>query len=660
MQDQKHHFDAENDISEVQTGRDGPLLIAPLLDSVFYCEEAMHNPEIHNEEEAAHFCSTIGKTAAPRIAEVLDAVGPKYSPSGDYELGYTLNVPILRYFSKIDGKWILDFERMKANFATIAEVDRRVVVYLQASHFVYAAQELVEELMQDPRNLMWTRSGPVMPLDYHNVPMVGWSLADQSAPINVMRREAFNAAIDTLCALPPEARDRIAAIGILGETHDVIPSKSEGPDFAITADQLTDYSPAMKHGFRYWLEQKYATISAFNAILGSSFASFDAVEPPSKDIRVEPLDNFFEHIDSYAAGTVPVIGWVHDRLGRQLTLTVLLDGREIGEAELGYSRTDVSDAVPSIIDPNVGFRFNLDYRCVNFGIHTLEVQIRVAGGPPLQLSRSELVMPNHQQEIDRPVTVLNTNVTLMSTDPDLSGSLDGPRSLQTVFYNPLANSWLKYRNQVVRAYMEQFATIASKSSIPVSKVFSHQITPSLYGSWNADILAVDDSQQPSEAYNPGTTLYGGTATGSVFFALKKRLGWTRYAVNEMHPNMPLTDEAYTAMFEMHRDNGAVFVAPYYMNLKVRPFPYVDGLEKFLITPKNTRSGSDAYYRAICAVMTSDEKTRLKKRAFNESMYLAANLDVVTAISTGFFASGWEHFVAFGEKEGRLASVIPRE
>jgi hypothetical protein len=591
-------------MSEVPTGRDGPLLIAPLLASVFYCEEAMHNPDIHNEEEAAFFCSTIGKTAAPRIAEVLDAVGPKFSPSGRYELGYTLNVPILRYFSKVDGKWVLDLDRMKANLATIAEVDRRVVVYLQASHFVYAAQELVLELMQDPRNLTWTRSGPVTPEDYNNVPMVGWTLADQMAPINVMRREAFNAAIDTLCALPPEARERIAAIGILGETHDVIASKSEGPDFAISAAQLTDYSPVMKHGFRVWLAQEYGTIGTLNAILAASFMSFDEIEPPSKDIRVEPLNNFFEHIDSYAAGTVPLIGWVHDRLARQLTVTVLLDGREVGEAELGYSRTDVSDAVPSITNPNVGFRLNLDYRRVYFGIHTLEVQVSAGGGPPLQLTKRELVIPNRNQEPARSVAALNTNAPPISTDQNLSGSLDGPPPLQSVFYNPLARSWLKYRNQVVRAYMEQFGAIATKSCIPASKVFSHQITPSLYGSWNAEVLAVDGSQQPSAAYNPGTTLYGGTAMGSVFLSFKKRLEWNRYAVNEMHPTMPLTDEAYKAMFEMHRDNGAVFVAPYYMNLKVRPFPYDAALEKFLINPKNTRNGSDAYYRALCAVMAN--------------------------------------------------------
>src|SRR5256885_12235779 len=60
-----------------------------------------------------------------------------------------------------------------------------------------------------------------------------------------------------------------------------------------------------------------------NAHLKSGFASFDAVEPPSRNIRSEPLQNFFQHIDSYAAGTVPVSGWVHSpdaKLQKQLAV----------------------------------------------------------------------------------------------------------------------------------------------------------------------------------------------------------------------------------------------------------------------------------------------------------------------------------------------------
>ncbi|NET36426.1 MAG: DUF4347 domain-containing protein [Cyanothece sp. SIO1E1] len=43
--------------------------------------------------------------------------------------------------------------------------------------------------------------------------------------------------------------------------------------------------------------------------------------------------------------------------------------------------------------------------------------------------------------------------------------------------------------------------------------------------------------------------------------------------------------------------------------------------------------------------------------FDESFYLAANPDVLDAVNTGFFSSGFEHFQAFGKFEGRDPSIL---
>lgn len=124
------------------------------------------------------------------------------SPSGEYQLGYTLIVPLFRYFQKVDGVWKLDTKTLRANLQTIAELDRPVVVHLSRTHFTFSGLEFSRELALEERNLQWTRSGPAVPSDYFNVPIVAWTLADRDAPVNVARRDAMNAAIDACATYP--------------------------------------------------------------------------------------------------------------------------------------------------------------------------------------------------------------------------------------------------------------------------------------------------------------------------------------------------------------------------------------------------------------------------------------------------------------------------
>ncbi len=88
---------------------------------------------------------------------------------------------------------------------------------------------------------------------------------DLEAPVNRMRASAFRATVDALCA----------------ETHYVFPSLRAGPGDAVAARDLTDYSPAMKAGFRAWLRGRLGTVEALNASLAGRYASFDAVAPPT-------------------------------------------------------------------------------------------------------------------------------------------------------------------------------------------------------------------------------------------------------------------------------------------------------------------------------------------------------------------------------------------
>ena len=578
------------------------LLLAPFLSGQYFCSEAVTNPLVLNEEDAALLCASNGTTGAARITTALDAIGPKISPSGKYQLGYTLTMPMFRYFKKVNDKWELDNETLKANLTTITEVDRPVVVYLSGNHFTDAGLVLSAELANDSRNLMWTRSGPLLPDDYFHNPVIAWTLTDQTAPVNVMRRQVVNAAVDAICSLPEASRNKIVAVSLLGEVHHLFPNITGGPSFSIPEYDATDYSPAATQGFRAWLKQKYVSIFMLNSDLAGQFTSFEQINPPSRDIHTEQLSTYFDHIDTYAAGAVPIYGWLNDTKGRDLKVTVFLDGKQVGTARTGLSRTDVTDALPTINDPNLGFRFNLDYRNIAYGIHTLEVLVSANGAAPLRLSKRNLVLVNRQQDPPLQIPYVDINVQGMNTDPSLSGNLDGPLDWASAFYNPMAQLWLEYRNQVVRNYIEQFAAIVAKSCIPEEKIFSYQITPLLVGSWNGDLLAADASKQLNALYNQGTTLYGGGAFGKAFLAMKNELGWGRYSVSEMHPVVKLDASQYLAMFDMHRMAGATFVAPYYMSIVPDRLPDGGGLDQFLIAPNNPLHGSDAYWQSIKDVM----------------------------------------------------------
>ena len=113
--------------------------------------------------------------------------------------------------------------------------------------------------------------------------------------------EAIRALTQTLCALPAAARGRIAGVNLLGEVHHLYPDFEAGMGHQ-RPYVLTDYSPASRVGFRQWLRQRFrGDVAALNAYLGASFASFDQLEPPSRDIRRERLDHFWQHLDDAAA-----------------------------------------------------------------------------------------------------------------------------------------------------------------------------------------------------------------------------------------------------------------------------------------------------------------------------------------------------------------------
>jgi hypothetical protein len=582
----------------------GPrLLIAPHIAGESFCPSIVNAGTINDEEDAAFACAARDENSAARISSLLDSIGPAVSPSGQYALGYTLSLPLMRFYAKTPAGWTLDTKAISTWVRTIHDVDRPVVVYLSANHFTDGGIAVSKELAGDKANLMWTKAGPLTADDYFVVSVYPWTLGNPDAPITLMRRKAFKAVLDEICRLDAPSRARIQGLSVLGEVHQLYSNFLSGQGYNAGFD-ITDYAPTSVAAFRKFLAAKFGTVQALNKMAGSSFAGFEAINPPSKDIRHDRLNNFFEHIDDFAAGKVAIQGWAADPSGKPVAIAIYLDGKFQAKVTANLNRSDVPEADPTIKTPNVGWRYDLDYRAEETGIHTLEVFIAEPGRRLVRLTRRGLtvVARNQSPSLQLPSAAVDAD----APDPasPIRAYIDGPAAMTPLFYNPLAALWLDYRNLEVANYIKSFAQIADQSCLPHDVIFSHQLLPELNSSWDKDLMAVDASQMPNADYNQGATLYGGAAWGQAFFDWKNAEGWTTYAVSEMHPRFDLTQPQFEAMFDAHRQNGARFIAPYFLTI----VPYAirksetGGLGKFEISPENHQVGSDIFYQAISDTM----------------------------------------------------------
>ena len=579
------------------------LLIAPHIAGEAFCTTAVTATTIGDQEAAARFCAGRGENSADRITSLLDSIGPAVSPSGHFALGYMLTLPLLRFYVKTANGWTLDRAAIATAVRTIHDVNRPVVVYLSANHFTDSGIELSDELAKDPANLMWTKSGPLTTDKYFSVALHAWTLSNPDAPVTLMRRKVFQAVLDEICRLDETSRGRIQGLSVLGEVHQLYGDFVTRQGYNAVFD-VTDYSPPSVAGFRKFLAAKFGNIAALNKMAGSSFAGFEEIVPPSKDIRHEKLTSFFDHLDEFAAGSVAIQGWAFDPSGKPPQIAVYLDGKLRGQVTADLDRSDVPEAVPAVTTPNVGWRYDLDYRAEAPGVHTLEVFLVTQGKRMVRLTRRELSVVARDQRPTLPVPTVAVDADPPDPKSPVLSYVDGPPPMTSLFYNPLAELWLEYRNIQVADYIKEFAELADRSCLPREIVFSHQLLPELNSSWDMDLMAVNASQVPNQYYSQGATLYGGTVWGQAFFDWKNAQHWNTYAVSEMHPRFKLSLPRLESMFEAHRQNGARFIAPYFMTIvpwRIRQSQTGD-LHGLTISPENHLLGSDAFYQAIVDTM----------------------------------------------------------
>jgi hypothetical protein len=562
------------------------FLIAPLIE-----ERGIRS--WYDDPDLAEMLCKSGLQPAAMLEGVLSTLdGGK--PAEGIELGYTLSINVYDLFSKKDG-WLFDPGKLQFFIDFIRDVGRPTVVNLRANHFI-GESELAQELAAEESSLARTNDGSVIREIYFNNASIApvFSL-DERIPLNRFRFGGFREAAAMFARFDQECPDILRAVTVAGELHHYVTNLAD-PNSAgrFTDVQITDYSDASIRDFSAWLRERY-TIEEVNNRFGTPFNSWADVVPPRIDVSRHPDMPLWMHMDSYAAGSVPIFGWAD--LGKGDRIDVFLDGERVGETRYHLSRVDVYDVLPQLANSDVGFRYELEHKGLCRGAHAIHVIVQRKNGCRLLLSRRILQVGVAEPD-SRGGSYPHLDTLPEASRAGLSGYVDHPADRQIVLHNPFAAEWQRFREFQVSCLLATFARIALESGLDPNKVYSHQIASHLEGSWNYTAFAVNASDLTAAACLPGLNLYGGAVTSPHLLPL---VGSRRYGVPELHPRMgkPQSRTIFRRALEYHRRNGAAFVCPYFMGIGRKELGAPrNPIRDMRIDPLNPVLGSSFFYAAL--------------------------------------------------------------
>jgi len=578
------------------------LLVAPMIGGLDAC---LIEPADRATEHDAHMkqdCRAPGGSAGARVEATLEEIGPLISPSSRYELGYTLNVPLLRLFRRDADQWRIDDELVRRFARTVKDADRPVVLYLFATHFsVHAPIE--PALASDARNLAMTPLGPLGTDKYHGLDIYPWSVASTDNDITRRRREAIDAMVEELCRLPSRHHAKVKAVTLLGEVHQLYPDFESGMGFA-SRYLVSDYSAESKARFVSFLVDRFGSIDALNRYLGSSFLGFRQIDPPAKDIRKEPLKHFWEHIDSFAHGLLPVNGWAFLRgQSAPAWIRILLNGKQIARVAADLGRQDVAAAHPEFGTADVGWRFDLPFRDLPYGVHRIDVVAEADDGALLLLGSRRFAYVDRSQSAVKEVPS-DPLTGVQPTDARIAASVDMPVDLTAVFFNPLVPLWHEFRAQQVASYLGSFARRLQGTCLTDAPTYVHQIAPFVNPSWDSTKYAVDASLRTIEGARLGISLYGEATYGRSFFDwYSENSGQIWYGITEFHPLRGMDADELQRTFDRHHAHGARFLSFFVDGQPRRPVGQAQSI--FVDTtfnPDVRAFGSDRLFRAVQEIM----------------------------------------------------------
>lgn len=582
-----------------------PLVIAPMLGGL--------NPCLFNKSELikhlpntiySKACAEDEKSAAGVVSHSLHRMAPEKSLFGDFQMGYTLNVPLFLLFKESHSGYTINRESVDRIARTIQNVDHPVVLYLFSNHFSVGGA-LEQSLAQNPENLLLSRSGPMAVDYYYGAKVYPWNFVNIEAPVTKMREQAIHAVLDRVCSLPRHAQKKIIGVTLLGELHHMYPNFQGGMGY--NGEYLTsDYSAQSIEGFKKYLENKYQNIQALNIHLGSSFGSFNEVPPPRKNIRTERLQNYWEHIDSFAHGILPISGWLANlsSLGTassdQHWIHVYDNGTFLGRTRIAFGRQDVIEAHPELPSANVGWQYDWDYTKAEPGIHKIDVFYTHGTAPLVHLGYRDVAIMDRKQSTPKVLPVSPLPAAVKPHSKTILFQVDQPANLASFYFNPLAPDWHAFRASQVGRYLEHFAKIAKGKCLPHDAVYAHQILPFVNPGWDETKFGIGRDLAVPPGIQLGISLYGEASYGTSFFDWMRSQKRNGYGITEFHPLRSMSAPELSGVFQHHRKNGARFLSFFAESTGWDEDP-ANQPNLFSFDKNNKNAGSDALYESTQAI-----------------------------------------------------------
>lgn len=593
----------------------GPMLLAPMFGTFDTCiatPTATPSAGVGNAATArtqdgartlAETCTGPNGSAAALVESTLSALQPPERAQGPYPLGYTLAVPLLQLFRATEQGWALDTERIQRLARTVRDTQRPLILYLFSTHFATDAP-LEKALATDPANLAQTRDGPMPHGQYYGAPIYHWTVARTDNPLSAYRVQATQALLAEVCRLPAQDIAKIRGVTLLGELHQMFPDFESGMGFG-GSYRVTDYSPASVAGFQQFLRQEFQHIDRLNRRLGANYATFAEVQPPSRDIRTEPLQRYTEHIDSFAHGSLPIAGWAfapRPAGAPPAWVHVYRNGTFIGKTPVNKGRQDVLQAKPELGDANTGWRLDMDFKRLPVGLHRIDVFLEARPGRLQALGTRRIAIMDDRQ---RPPAPLAQQALPASAPPDaaLQAHIDWPAEQSSYYYNPLVPLWHSFRGQQVVDYLQFFQGVVKQSCLAGTPHYTHQIIPFTNPSWDENKFAIQASLRALPGMRLGVSLYGDATYGTAFSQWYASTGHPGYGVTEFHPLKAMNAPALQHTLNQHAARGAQFLS-FFLEPHWQGQLVARDANMFSFSPENAPFGSAQLYQSAQRLLTT--------------------------------------------------------
>ena len=596
----------------------GPMLLAPMFGTFDTCiatPTATPSAGVGNAATArtqdgartlAETCTGPNGSAAALVESTLSALQPPERAQGPYPLGYTLAVPLLQLFRATEQGWALDTERIQRLARTVRDTQRPLILYLFSTHFATDAP-LEKALATDPANLAQTRDGPMPTSQYYGAPLYNWTLARTDTPLSAYRVQATQALLTEMCRLPAQDIAKIRGVTLLGELHHLFPDFESGMGFG-GSYRVTDYSPASVAGFQQFLRQEFQHIDRLNRRLGANYATFAEVQPPSRDIRTEPLQRYTEHIDSFAHGSLPIAGWAfapRPAGAPPAWVHVYRNGTFIGKTPVNKGRQDVLQAKPELGDANTGWRLDMDFKRLPVGLHRIDVFLEARPGRLQALGTRRIAIMDDRQ---RPPAPLAQQALPASAPPDaaLQAHIDWPAEQSSYYYNPLVPLWHSFRGQQVVDYLQFFQGVVKQSCLAGTPHYTHQIIPFTNPGWDAQKFAIEKSLRPIKNIRIGVSLYGDSTYGEYFSQWLLQTTHRNYGITEFHPLKAIDTSSMRNILSRQKNQGAEFIS-FFMEPRWNGQLIERKHNIFSFDTENRKFGSDALHESMRQIMKAHQQ-----------------------------------------------------